>query len=139
MGKKRLWIMIGAGTVSALLLAVAATAPLALQRPKENWDTEAGTVARQRIVELAPGGADVRFADIKVRQVGGENERSVCGAFAVWGDEGSLGPFRDFWVVVTKGGEAPADIEAVDVIAIPQDAFLDRSSDYYRHCFARID
>lgn len=140
MGKKRLWITLGAGTASALLLAALATTPLALQRPRGNWDAEAGTAARQRIVELAPGGADVRFADVKVRQVGGGNERSVCGAFAVWDDEGSsLGPFRDFWVVVTRGGAAPVDIDAVDVMAIPQDAFLDRGSDYYRHCFARID
>lgn len=139
MGKKRFRSVLAAGTALVATALVAATASFALQRPKESWDAEANSAARRRIVELAPARADVRFADVKVRQTGGENERSVCGAFAVWNDKGSLGPFRDFWVVVTKGDGPPASVERVDVMAIPQDAFLDRGSDYYRHCFARIE
>lgn len=138
MGRAFRWVALGAGSVLTMAL-LAATAPFALQRAPESWDAEAGSAARRRLLDLVPEGAGVEFADVKVRHSGTDNERSVCGAFAVWGGEGSLGPFRDFWIVVTKRPDAPDAVEAAHPVDIPQDAFLDRGSEYYRHCFARLD
>lgn len=134
MGRSR-WVVLGAGAASVIALLAAAD-PLAPLRPEGDWAPEAGAAARQSIVDRAPDGADVRFADVKVRRNGSESERSVCGTFAVRGDDGSLGPYRDFWVVVTKHPDTWADIQAVRPNTIAQDAFFDRSSAYYMNCFA---
>lgn len=41
--------------------------------------------------------------------------------------------------MVTKRPDAPDAVETARPMDIPQDAFLDRGSEYYRHCFARLD
>lgn len=134
MGRKGLWAVSGAG--AALAAVLLAAAPRALQRPNANWNPEAGAAARGSIASSAPPGAAVQFAGVKVRDNGDENARSVCGSFAVWSDEGTLGPYRDFWVVVAKRPDTRAGIRSVEPMAIPQDAFLDRGSPYFLSCFA---
>ena len=124
-----------AGAASVLAL-IAAAAPFAPDRQREDWDHEAGSAARRRIVDLAPPGAEVQFADVRVRPSDRGDARSVCGSFAVWGEGGSLGAFRDFWVVVTRKRDTEGGIESARPMAIGRDEFLDRGSAYYMNCFS---
>ena len=95
----------------------------------------------ESILDRAPDGDDVRFADVEVRRTGDDDddERWVCGSFAVWDEEGSLGPFRDFWVTVARVPGTWADIREVRASGFGRDDFLDRNSARFRACFADDD
>lgn len=134
MGGSR-WVLPGAG--AALLAALlAAAAPLAVQTPERDWGTEAEVAARKSMLDRAPDGDDAQFADVEVRRTGNDDERWVCGSFAVWDNEGSLGPFRDFWVKVARVPDTGADIREVRANEFGRDDFLDRNSAHFRACFA---
>ena len=134
MGGSR-WVLPGAG--AALLAALlAAAAPLAVQAPERDWGAEARAAAQKSILDGAPDGDDAQFADVEVRRTGNADERWVCGSFAVWGEDGSLGPFRDFWVTVARVPDTWADIREVRANAFGRDDFLDRTSAHFRACFA---
>ena len=137
MGGSR-WVLPGAG--AALLAALlAAAAPLAVQTPERDWGAEARAAAQRGVLESmsgrAPDGADVRFADVEVRRAGNGDERWVCGSLAVRDEEGSLGPFRDFWVTVARVPGTRADIRDVRANEFGRDDFLDRDSAHFRACF----
>ena len=134
MGRNR-WVLPGAGVALAVAF-LAAAAPLALRAPAEDWGTEAEVAARKSMLDRAPDGDDVEFADVEVRRTGNADERWVCGSFAVWDDEGSLGPFRDFWVTVARVPCTGADIREVRANPFGRDDFLDRNSAHFRACFA---
>ena len=87
------------------------------------------------ISDRAPDEDDVQFADLEVRRTGDDDERWVCGSFAVRDGEGSLGPFRDFWVTVARVPETWADIREVRANEFGRDDFLDRNSAHFRACF----
>ena len=134
MGGSR-WVLPGAG--AALLAALlAAAAPLAVQTPERDWGAEARAAAQKSILDGALDGDGVQFAGVAVRRTGNDDERWVCGSFAVWDDEGSLGPFRDFWVTVAKVPGTRADIREVRANGFGRDDFLDRTSAHFRACFA---
>ena len=134
MGRRR-WMLLGAG--SALVAAVlATTAPLALQSREPDWGAEAEVAARKSMLDRAPDGDDVEFADVEVRRTGDHDERWVCGSFAVRDENGALGPFRDFWVTVARVPETWADIREVRANGFGRDDFFDRNSAHYRACFA---
>ncbi len=133
------WVLLGAG--SALVAAVlAAAASLALQSPERDWGAEARAAAQRSVLESIPDRAPdkdgVQFVDVEVRRTGNDDERWVCGSFAVWDDEGSLGPFRDFWVTVARVPGTSADIREVRANGFGRDDFLDRNSAHFRACFA---
>jgi hypothetical protein len=133
------WVLLGAG--SALVAAVlAAATPLALQSPERDWGAEARAAAQRSVLESISGRAPdedyVQFADVEVRRTGNDDERWVCGSFAAWDDEGSLGPFRDFWVKVARVPDTGADIREVRANEFGRDDFLDRNSAHFRACFA---
>jgi hypothetical protein len=135
----RRWVLLGAG--AALVAAVlAAATPLALRSPVREWGAEARAAAQRSVLDSIPNGApdedDVQFADVEVRRAGDDDERWVCGSFAVWDDEGSLGPFRDFWVTVARVPGTSADIREVRANEFGRDDFLDRNSAHFRACFA---
>jgi hypothetical protein len=134
MGRNR-WVLPGAGAalVAALL---AAAAPLALRGPAEDWGPEARAAAQKSILDRAPDGDDMQFADVEVRRTGNDDERWVCGSFAVRDQEGSLGPFRDFWVTVARIPDTWTDIREVRANEFGRDDFLDRNSAHFRACFA---
>jgi hypothetical protein len=134
MGKGR-WVLPGAGAALGAVLLVAAGSP-ALQRPREDWGLAARAAAQRSILDGAPGGNGVEFADIEVRRNGHDDERWVCGSFAVRDEEGSLGPFRDFWVTVARVPETWDDIRTVRANEFGRDDFLDRASAHFRACFA---
>ena len=138
----RRWMLLGVGAVLGTAL-LAAAAPLAWQAPERDWGAEARAAAQRSILESlstrAPGEDDVQFADVEVRRTGDENERWVCGSFALYDDEGSLGPFEDFWVTVARVPGTLADIREVRANAFGQDDFLDRTSAHFRACFAGDD
>jgi hypothetical protein len=134
----RRWVLLGAG--AALVAAVlAAATPLALRSPVREWGAEARAAAQRSVLDSIPNGApdedDVQFADVEVRRAGDDDERWVCGSFAVWDDEGSLGPFRDFWVTVARVPGTSADIREVRANEFGRDDFLDRTSAHFRACF----
>ena len=138
MGRGR-WVLLGAG--SALVAAVlAAATPLAVQSPERDWAAEARAAAQRSVLESmahrAPDEDGVQFADVEVRRNGNDDERWVCGSLAVWGEEGALGPFRDFWVTVAKVPDTSADIREVRANGFGRDDFLDRNSAHFRACFA---
>jgi hypothetical protein len=118
---------------------LAAATPLALQSPERDWGAEARAAAQRSVLESisdrAPDEDDVQFADVEVRR-NGDDERWVCGSFAVWDDEGSLGPFRDFWITVARAPDTEADIRDVRANEFGRDDFLDRNSAHFRACFA---
>ena len=137
MGRGR-WVLLGAG--SALVAVVlAAAAPLALQSPERDWGAEARAAAQRSVLESipdrAPDEGDVQCADVEVRRTGDDDERWVCGSVAVRDDEGSLGPFRDFWVTVARVPGTRAGIREVRAKAFGRDDFLDRNSAHFRACF----
>jgi hypothetical protein len=133
MGRGR-WVLLGVG--SAVVATVFATATsLSLQSPEADWGPEAKAAALSFVVGRAPDGDDVQFADVAVRRAGNDDERWVCGSFAVWDDEGSLGPFRDFWVTVARVPDTWADIREVRANEFGRDDSLDRDSAHFRACF----
>ena len=134
MGRNR-WVLPGAG-VALVATLLAAAAPLALRGPAEDWGPEARAAAQQSILGRAPDRDDVRFADVEVRRTGDDDERWVCGSYAVWDEGGSLGPFRDFWVTVARVPGTQADIREVRANEFGRDDFLDRKSAHFRACFA---
>ena len=134
MGRGR-WVLLGAR--SALVAAVLAVAtPLALQSPQRDWAPEAEVAARQSVLDRAPDGDGVEFADVEVRRTGDEDERWVCGSVAMRDEDGAIGPFRDFWVTVARVPGTGADIREVRANAFGRDDFLDRDSAHFRACFA---
>ena len=137
MGRGR-WVLLGAG--SALVAAVlAAATPLAVRSPERDWGAEARAAVQRSVLESISDRAqdedDVQFADVEVRRTGNDDERWVCGSFAIWDDEGSFGPFRDFWVTVARVPDTRADIREVRANAFGRDDFLDRDSAHFRACF----
>ena len=88
------------------------------------------------IAPCLPDGDDAQFADVEVRRTGNDDERWVCGSLAVRDEEGSLGPFRDFWVTAARVPGTRADIREVRANGFGRDDFLDRNSAHYRACFA---
>ena len=138
MGRGR-WVLLGAGSALAAAVLAAATS-LALQSPERDWGAEARAAAQRSVLESISGRApdedDVQFADVEVRRTGNDDERWVCGSFAVRDQEGSLGPFRDFWVTVARVPDTSADIREVRANEFGRDDFLDRTSAHFRACFA---
>ena len=138
----RRWVLLGAGAASVAAVLAAAT-PLALRSPVREWGAEARAAAQRSVLDSIPNGApdedDVQFADVEIRRAGDDDERWVCGSFAVWDDEGSLGPFRDFWVTVARVPDTQADIREVRANGFGRDDFLDRNSAHFRACFASGD
>ena len=134
MGRNR-WVLSGAGVALAMALLIAATSS-ALQRPREDWGRTARAAALRSVLDRAPGGDGVQFADVEVRRTGNDDERWVCGAFAIWTGGGSLGPYRDFWITVARVPDTWADIRDVRANEIGRDDFLDRNSAHHRACFA---
>ena len=137
MGRGR-WVLLGAG--SALVAAVVAAAgSLDLPSPERDWGAEARAAAQRSVLEgipdRAPDRDDVQFADVEVRRTGDDDERWVCGSFAVRDEDGALGPFRDFWVTVARVPETHADIREVRANEFGRDDFLDRASAHFRACF----
>ena len=133
------WVLLGVG--SALVATfLATTTPLSLQSPERDWGPEARAAAQRSILESlsdrAPDEDDVQFADEEVRRTGSDDERWVCGSFALWDDEGALGPFEDFWVTVARVPGTLADIQEVRANEFGRDDFLDRTSAHFRACFA---
>ena len=131
------WLLpaFGIGLLAALLAAVSS---VAVQSPDRDWAPEARAAAQQSILDRLPDGRDdVRFADVEVRRTGDDDERWVCGTFAVWNEDGSLGPFQDFWVTVARVADTWAEIREVRANAFGPDDFLDRHSAHFRACFAR--
>ncbi len=129
------WVLLGVG--SALVATYLATAtPLSLQSPERDWGPEARAAAQRSIRDRAPYEDGVQFADVEVRRAGDEDERWVCGSFAVRDEDGALGPFRDFWVTVARVPGAGADIREVRANGFGRDDFLDRNSAHFRACFA---
>jgi hypothetical protein len=129
------WLLpaFGIGLLAALLAAVSS---VAVQSPDRDWAPEARAAAQQSILDRLPDGRDdVRFADVEVRRSGDDDERWVCGTFAVWNEDGSLGPFRDFWVTVARVRDTWAEIREVRANAFGRDDFLDRHSAHFRACF----
>ena len=137
MGRGR-WVLLGAG--SALVAAVVAAAgSLDLPSPERDWGAEARAAAQRSVLEgipdRAPDRDDVQFADVEVRRTGDDDERWVCGSFAVRDEDGALGPFRDFWVTVARVPDTWADIWEVRANGFGRDDFLDRNSAHFRACF----
>ena len=129
------WVLPGVG--SALVATLLATATsLSLQSPERDWAPEAEAAARRTIRDRAPGGDGVQFADVDVRRTGDEDERWVCGSFALRDEDGALGPFRDFWVTVARVPGTRGDIREVRANGFGRDDFLDRDSAHFRACFA---
>ena len=126
--------LLGAGSVLVVAL-LAAAAPLAVQAPDRDWGAEAEVAAREIMLDRAPDRADAEFADVEVRRTGDDDERWVCGSFAVRDGDGALGPFRDFWVTVARVPGSGADIREVRANGFGRDDFLDRNSAHYRACF----
>src|SRR3712207_247908 len=117
------WVLLGVG--SALVATLLATATsLSLQSPERDWAPEAEAAARKTIGDRAPDGDGVEFADVEVRRTGDEDERWVCGSFAMRDADGALGPFRDFWVTVARVPETWADIREARANAFGRDDFL---------------
>ena len=128
------WILLGVG--SALVATLLATATsFSVQSPERDWAPEARAAARRSMLDRAPDGDGVEFADVEVHRTGDEDERWVCGSFAVRDDESSLGPFRDFRITVARVPDTRADIREVRANAFGRDDFLDRDSAHFRACF----
>ena len=129
------WVPLGVG--SALVATLFATATsLSLQSPERDWGPEAEVAGRRTILDRAADADGVEFADVEVRRAGDEDERWVCGSFAVRAEEGALGPLRDFWVTVARVPGTWAEIREVRANEFGRDDFLDRNSAHFRACFA---
>jgi hypothetical protein len=131
------WVLASLGAALVVALLAAATSR-ALQGPKRDWAPEARAAAEQSILDRVARGRDVRFAGVEVRATGSDDERWVCGSYAVWGEDGSLGPYRDFWVTVSRVPvpDTGTDIRQVHANTFGRDDFLDRNSALFRACFA---
>ena len=131
------WVLPGVGSaLVATLLATATSLSFTLQSPERDWAPEAEVAARQSVLDRAPDGDGVEFADVEVRRTGDEDERWVCGSVAMRDEDGAIGPFRDFWVTVARVPGTGADIREVRANAFGRDDFLDRTSAHFRACFA---
>jgi hypothetical protein len=132
---RRFLVALGVGAVlgSALL---AAAAPPALQGSERDWGPAARAAAQESIFDRALAEDGVEFAGVEVRRSGNDDERWVCGSFAARDEEGSLGPFRDFWITVARVPGTWSDIREVRVNQFGRDDFLDRNSALFRACFA---
>ncbi len=132
------WVLPGAGAALVVAGLFAAAAPLAPPGPERNWGAEARAAALESVRGRAPDPDDVQFAGVEVRPTrgGGGGERWVCGSFAVWGGDGTLGPYRDFWVTVARVPGTRAEVREVRANAFGRDDFLDRTSAHFRACFA---
>ena len=133
MGKGR-WVLLGADAALATAL-IAGASSIALQRPAEDWASVASAAAQRSMLDRAPDADDIHFADVEVRRTGNDDERWVCGSFAARDEDGSLGPFRDFWVTVARVPDTWADIQDVRENEFGRDDFLDRTSAHFRACF----
>jgi hypothetical protein len=133
-GRRR--VLAGAGLALAAAV-LAAAAPLAPRGPERDWGAEARAAARRSILDRAPDPGDVRFAGVRVRRTGDDDERWVCGSVAVWGGDGTLGPHRDFWVTVARVPGTRAEVREVRANGFARDDSLDRTSARFRACFAR--
>ena len=129
------WVLPGVG-IALIAALFAAAASLALQSPERDWAPGARAAARQSVIDRTPDGSDIQFADVEVRRTGDDDQRWVCGSFAVQAEDGSLGPFRDFWVTVARTPDTWADIREVRANVFGRDDFLDRNSAHSRACFA---
>src|SRR3712207_341225 len=108
------WAFLGTGAVLGVAFLAAATSPTP-QGPEKDWAFEARAAAQRSILGRALDRGDVQFADVEVRRNGNDDERWVCGSFAVRDEEGSLGPFRDFWITVARVPDTWGDIQDVRV------------------------
>jgi hypothetical protein len=131
------WVLPGAGAALVVVGLFAAAAPLAPPGPERNWGAEARAAALESVRGRAPDPDDVEFAGVKVRRTDDDDERWVCGSFAVWGEDGTLGPHRDFWMTVARVPGTRAEVREVRANGFGRDDFLDRTSAHYRACFAR--
>ena len=129
------WVLASVG-IASVAGVLAAAGSVGLQGSERDWSPEARNAAQQSILDRVPGKGNVRFADVEVHRAGDEDERWVCGSFAVWGEDGSLGPYRDFWVTVIRVPDTVAEIREVRANNFGPDDFLDRSSALSRACFA---
>ena len=134
MGKGR-WVLLGVGAAALTVTLIAGATSLALPGPSEDWASVARAAAQKSILDRASDEDKVEFADVEVRRTGNDDERWVCGSFAVRDDEGALGPFRDFWVTVARVPDTGADIQDVRANEFERDDFLDRNSAHFRACF----
>lgn len=129
------WLLLGvAAAVASALVAVAG--PLAQRGQERDWAAEARAAAERSIRDGARAADGVQSVGVAVRPAGNVDERWVCGSFAVRDEEGSLGPFRDFWITVAKAPDSPADALDVRANRFGHDDFLDRGSAHFRACFA---
>ena len=128
------WVLLGVGSALVATFLATATSP-SLQSPERDWRPEARAAAQRSVRDRAPYEDGVEFADVEVRRTGDDDERWVCGSVAVRDDEGSLGPFRDFWVTVARVPDTWADIREVRANEFGRDDFLDRTSAHFRACF----
>ena len=69
--------------------------------------------AAKQIRTACPARGTCDSPDVEVHGAGDDDERWVCGSFAVWGEDGSLGPYRDFWVTVIRVPDTVAEIREV--------------------------
>lgn len=129
------WVLLGVAAAAGSAL-VAVAGPLVPRGPERDWAAEARAVAEKSIRGGALAADGVQFVGVAVRRGGNDGERWVCGSFAVWDEEGALGPFRDFWITVAKAQGGPADALDVRSNEFGPDDFLDRNSAHYRACFA---
>ncbi len=129
--------VLGAGLALVMGALVGAAAPLATHGPERDWAAEARAAALESIRARAPNPGDVQFAGIKVRRTGGgADERWVCGSVAAWGEDGRLGPHRDFWLTVARVPGTRAEVREVRANEFGRDDFFDRASAHFRACFA---
>ena len=135
MGKGR-WVLLGVGAAALAVALIAGATSLALPGTSVDWGFEARAAAKKSILVRVSDEGDMEFADVQVRETGNDDERWVCGSFAVRDEDGALGPFRDFWVTVTKVPDTSAGARDVRANQIGQDDFLNRNSTYFRSCFA---
>jgi hypothetical protein len=127
--------VLGAGL--ALMMGALVGAAAAPPAPERDWATEARGAALESIRARTPDPGDVQFAGIKVRRTGGgADERWVCGSVAAWGEDGKLGPHRDFWLTVARVPGTRSAIHEVRANEFGRDDFFDRGSAHYRACFA---
>ena len=104
--------------------------------PERGWGAEARAAALESLRSSAPDPDALKFAGTKVRHAGDADERWVCGSVVAWGEDGRLGPHRDFWLTVARVPGTPAEIREVRANAFGRDDFFDRGSAHFRACFA---
>ena len=128
--------VLGAGLALMMGGLVGAAAPLAPRGPERDWGAEARAAALASIRDRAPDPDALEFAGTKVRRTGEADERWVCGSVAAWGEDGRLGPHRDFWLTVARVPGTRAEVREVRANAFGRDDFFNRGSAHSRACFA---